>query len=474
MSQKKDSLKGDALVNRVVLLVMEVITFTMMLGYVSDFSAGITSLRYFLIFQLAAMVTFVLLPIVYKKSPDKMKHVASVCFTVVYTLACFGAHIDVGFVMAFPIVVIFILYYDFNLIRRVTVTFNIVVLLDVIYQTFGVKRLHSGAELNTSVVIMEFLSTTIFCFTVRAITKISNRNNEEKLNKIQADAEKVNMSVQNINGDIISLNQASRAVKGAMEEINLGVGNVVDAVQNQMLQTEAIQNQIEQVSQAADQVADNLSQTLASVTQGNGEVAVLAAKADDCGAISEKVTQDLLDLRSKIENMGAITKIIENIAFHTNIMALNANVEAARAGEAGLGFAVVASEISNMSAKTKEATENIEELIKNANASLQALVASVGDLDDIVQAQKNQSAQTSAMFDSIQGSTEEVKEHMNRFMDYLEGLTSANKEIVMSVQTISATTQELGALTHEATSMETNNAVAVQSIVDKLAELCEA
>ena len=473
MSQK-EFLRGDALVNRVVLLVMEVITFTMMLGYMSDYSAGNTSLRYFLIFELAAAATFVLLPVVYKKSPDKMKHVAFVCFTVVYTLACFGAHIDVGFVMAFPIVVIFILYYDFKLIRRVTVTFNIVVLLDVIYQTFGIKRLHSGDQLNTSVVIMELLSTTIFCFTVRAITKISNRNNEEKLQKIQADAEKVNVSVQNINGDIIGLNQASRAVKGAMEEINLGVGNVVDAVQNQMLQTEAIQNRIEQVSQAADKVADNLVRTLTSVTQGNNEVAVLAEKADDCGAISEKVTQDLLDLRSKIENMGAITKIIENIAFHTNIMALNANVEAARAGEAGLGFAVVASEISNMSAKTKEATENIEEIIKNANGALQALVTSVADLDDIVQAQKAQSVQTSAMFDSIQGSTEEVKEHMSLFMNSLEGLSAANKEIVLSVHTISATTQQVGALTNEATNMEANNAVAVQNIVDKLADLCEA
>ena len=67
MSQK-ESLKGDALVNRVVLLVMEVITFTMMLGYMSDYSAGNTSLRYFLIFELAAVATFVLLPVVYKKN----------------------------------------------------------------------------------------------------------------------------------------------------------------------------------------------------------------------------------------------------------------------------------------------------------------------------------------------------------------------------------------------------------------------
>lgn len=72
--------------------------------------------------------------------------------------------------------------------------------------------------------------------------------------------------------------------------------------------------------------------------------------------------------------------MIESIAFQTNIMALNANVEAAHAGDSGRGFAVVATEISNMSTQTKEATDNISDLIHNATTSLDDLVASVTEM----------------------------------------------------------------------------------------------
>ena len=57
--------------------------------------------------------------------------------------------------------------------------------------------------------------------------------------------------------------------------------------------------------------------------------------------------------------MQSITQLINDVASQTSLLALNASIEAARAGEAGKGFAVVASEISNLAAKTKEATVNI-------------------------------------------------------------------------------------------------------------------
>lgn len=471
MEKEKKVLKGDALVNKVVLIVMEIINIALIFGYISDFLTGTSPLAYFVIFELAAVTTFIVVPMAYKNWPVKMKYIAFACFAVVYAIGSLGAHVDVAFVMAFPIVVIFVLYYDYQLIKIVTTTFNVIVTLDVLWIIFVLKKLHSGVAINSSVLLMEFLGTTIFLVAVRVVTKISNQNNDEKIAQIQSVADAVNASIGNINNDIDDLNQASQAVKGAMDEINMGVGNVVDAVQNQMLQTEAIQERIERVQEAAGSISNNVTSTLDSVVTGNKEVDLLVEQADSSVTVSEKVTKDLNDLTQRIEAMSDITKIIENIAFQTNIMALNANVEAARAGDAGLGFAVVASEISNMSAKTKEATDNIEEIIGNANNSLEELLASVTQLDEIIASEKKQSMEATKAFEEIRNNTEEVREHVDQFIGYISGLTTANHEIVQSVQTISAATEQVSALTVEAFNMESNNATAVQSIADQVGAL---
>ena len=283
----------------------------------------------------------------------------------------------------------------------------------------------------------------------------------------------MNSSIKEINVEIGALNDSSVAAKHAMEEINSGITSTAEAVQHQLLQTEAIQGRIENVQESADKIEQNIALTMSAVATGHEDVSELVAQADRSVEISDRVIEDLNSLKTSMEATGSITRMIESIAFQTNIMALNANVEAARAGDAGKGFAVVATEISNMSTKTKEATNNISELIGNATSSLDDLVKSVTEMAKVIQSEKEQTVQTSEIFGTIQNSTEEVREHVSLFIDYIHGLTDANREIVQSVSTISATTQEVTALTSEALSKERANAESVSSIAEQIGNLAQ-
>lgn len=462
---------GEARVNRFALIVIAIIGILMLFGYTAKCLQGGLSVTYTVVFDVLVILSLVADLIAQKLWISKFKIIAFLGYAVVYAVAVFFAETPLTFVIAYPISVVFILYYDQKIIIAMSALFSTINIIDLALQILVLKQMHGGAPLEFSGLLLQFLTIVVYFVSLCSVTKISNQNNEENLNRVKSMADRVTDGIEEINQQIISLNESSVSMKNSMDEVNSGITDTSNAVQNQLYQTEAIQNRIEQVQGETKLMSENVAQTMEAVVSGTTEMLELVKSSEASVEISAEVTEKLGGLRESMAEMNQITKLIDSIAFQTNIMALNANVEAARAGEAGRGFAVVASEISNMSDKTKEATERIDDIIVGVTTSLNELVDSIDEMAGNISAGKERTDATAVVFRQIEQSTNEMKEHVEQLLGNIVNLTEANREIVASVQTISATSEEVSALASEALDIETSNSSALQQVAELVADL---
>jgi len=129
--------------------------------------------------------------------------------------------------------------------------------------------------------------------------------------------------------------------------------------------------------ETAATAAGQLSASIAEIAeQLNRTTEVVRGVTYEAGATNDQIAS----LAEAVQKIGAVVKLISNIAAQTNLLALNATIEAARAGDAGRGFAVVASEVKSLAVQTAKATEEIAGQITAVQSSTTGAVGAIGGI----------------------------------------------------------------------------------------------
>ncbi|MFW5685714.1 MAG: methyl-accepting chemotaxis protein, partial [Spirochaetota bacterium] len=247
-----------------------------------------------------------------------------------------------------------------------------------------------------------------------------------------------------------SLNDVLTQVRVAVEQVAAGASQVSSASQD--------------LSQGATESASSLEEISSSVNEINGQSRQNTDNAAEASQLSRQAATDaeggqgqMHELRAAMDSISSaseeikkVVKVIDDIAFQINLLALNANVEAARAGKYGKGFAVVAEEVRNLAVRSAEA-------VKETTAMVEQSVTSIETGNQLT-------SRTGEQLDSIVSGAQRVAQ-------FLEEIAAASKEQSLAIDQITEGLGQVDQVTQANTASAEESASASEELSSQAQQL---
>lgn len=405
-----------------------------------------------------------------KKDGNRFRFVSIIGYAVIYGIALINAKSDTVFTMAFPIMVMYVLYFDtlfMGIISGVLLVLNIV---SVVMAAIS-GSMPSGIDFALSSALLQAATIGVTGSALTWITHLEKAMKGEQMNEVKSEKEKSEQILSDVLALGNTVKENTNKADALMEELNDATTTALETlkavadsnndnaknIESQTVMTSNIQEMIITADSNASRMERIAGDSLNMVSEGRKLVEKLDDKASNISAMNEQVMNTINEFVKNAIEVRGITDKINGISSQTNLLSLNASIESARAGEAGRGFAVVADEIRNLADETKTLTAEIngivETLENNASGTKETVskvVASIEDEKVLIDDSMGTYVKMEDMFKQLYESVTDTQKQLKQIVD-------SNNAIVDSINQLSAASEEVAASMDMAVELSNNN-----------------
>lgn len=405
-----------------------------------------------------------------KKDGNLFRFVSIIGYAAVYGIALINAKSDTVFTMAFPIMVMYVLYFDtlfMGIISGVLLVLNIV---SVVMAAIS-GSMPSGIDFALSSALLQAATIGVAGSALTWITHLEKVMKGEQMNEVKSEKEKSEQILSDVLALGNTVKENTNKADALMEELNDATTTALETlkavadsnndnaknIESQTVMTSNIQEMIITADSNASRMERIAGDSLNMVSEGRKLVEKLDDKASNISAMNEQVMNTINEFVKNAIEVRGITDKINGISSQTNLLSLNASIESARAGEAGRGFAVVDDEIRNLADETQTLTAEIngivETLENNASGTKETVskvVASIEDEKVLIDDSMGTYVKMEDMFKQLYESVTDTQKQLKQIVD-------SNNAIVDSINQLSAASEEVAASMDMAVELSNNN-----------------
>ena len=244
-------------------------------------------------------------------------------------------------------------------------------------------------------------------------------------NEVKNDDGKISVALKEVTSLITQMLVESKTIGLDLQKSSGILLHNVDTLNKNSNETAAA---LEETAAALEQMTGNIRGNTDNVQEMSSCANELFTSSNQGQKLANQTTQAMDEINSQVTAIKDAIGIIDQIAFQTNILSLNAAVEAATAGEAGKGFAVVAQEVRNLASRSSEAAREIKDLVENANSK-----ANEGK----------------GIADSMISGYDDLSKNINKTLELISDVECASNEQLAGIEQINDAVTELDRQTQE-------------------------